>query len=273
MSKNMDQEHHRRFPIGARVRVLQNCRFKGCCGEVIEHDYAAADSTPTENVVVLLDPVSPSGAGNPSATAVPKPEKTPNSSRNDRSDHTSSQGMFDVFFGAPLPPGASMRHKVVFPVGAALEVIGQHDGGLGPHPRPAPDRWRLRREYRGKKAEIYMRIGYFIFSIGMIFWLAISVIRLAGGVSPGTGVSLGLGFLLLLVLVWRFVKSMLGQAKKIPYVPPVTIGTLPDEEILVRGVKAPSTPADVLLRPTGQEKSSAAELLRMPDESRTTDRE
>src|SRR6185369_6988961 len=62
----------------------------------------------------------------------------------------------------------------------------------------------------------------------------------------------------------RYVESAEYQSRNIPYIPPVTPDTLPDEEVLVRGVQKPTSEPDPTLLLPVEERSSAhsEELLR-----------
>jgi hypothetical protein len=60
----------------------------------------------------------------------------------------------------------------------------------------------------------------------------------------------------------RFVEKVTQENVDIPYVPPVTVDTLPTEEVLVRGAQEPTEEqSSVLLRPVEESADTPAEQL------------
>jgi hypothetical protein len=65
---------------------------------------------------------------------------------------------------------------------------------------------------------------------------------------------------------WLGIKDSMKEAD-LPYVPPVTVNTLPAEEVLVRAsVEPPMTQNEVLLRAAQRQETAKEELLRVAEE-------
>lgn len=149
-----------------------------------------------------------------------------------------------------------------------------------------PNRRKLRQEYLKKKAKAYSKSAFFglvllpFASCSVLFGVIAVVVliglmyalfsgRLVSSVVPLLFVGLAIGFVLWIVtwMFWVFLRDELEEARIIPYVPPVTVETLPAEEVLVRGAEEPAAIRETLLRATtGTEETKAEELLRSAQE-------
>ena len=98
----MTKEHHRRFPIGARVRILGG-KYAGLLGEVAQHDLTATNVS-AENIVVTLDGRHELG--------------------DSEADRTMTELVKIAFHGSP-PKGTAVRRQIVFTEWEQLEVVSQ----------------------------------------------------------------------------------------------------------------------------------------------------
>ncbi len=148
--------------------------------------------------------------------------------------------------------------------------------------KQVPDRKKLRREYVTRKSKEYAvagalgtgiipaLIGLMICTAGLVFpiyWMCYpmqpdapdrttTVVIFIGGV---LGV---LYFGCFTWLCWRGMKQSIQSARELPYIPPVTAGTLPADEILIRGSEEPPVAqSEVLLRAAQPEQNVQAEAL------------
>ena len=134
------------------------------------------------------------------------------------------------------------------------------------------DRVKQRREYLRKKGTAYTKMS--LAALLIVPCLLIGMSILMAGLFAATFrqpplshplVIIGL-FLLVLApsLLGYFATRSHRAAKQIPYVPPVTSGTLPAEEVLLRGSDASAQEqSQVLLRGThNTEETDGQELLR-----------
>jgi hypothetical protein len=133
-----------------------------------------------------------------------------------------------------------------------------------------PDRKKLRRDYLRKKRRLnaLQIVGFCILlpcilapiaiAIGLLAWYRFSAVA-----SLSTLAALGC-WLLLVRKGWRALLEVERRERTLPYVPPVTLNTLPANEVLVRGSQQPATPhKEVLLRPAQGGETPADQLLRI----------
>jgi hypothetical protein len=119
------------------------------------------------------------------------------------------------------------------------------------------ERIQKRRLYLMLKGGAYTLVGLMVLVAGLFFVIALREWKV--------GSLLGALVLLLAARqVTRFAHRVHRKAKQLPYVPPVTVNTLPAEEVLVRGSEEPKEEqGKVLLRGTGgSEGTGEQELLR-----------
>ena len=133
-----------------------------------------------------------------------------------------------------------------------------------------PDRQKQRREYLGRKAGACLGEGMAV--AFLLFFLL-----LTAGCGIFTCLSLFIPGLQPAILPFGFLTFFLGvgsraiymvtqqadqHVKSISYIPPVTLNTLPAEEVLVRGSQEPTQEqSGVLLRAAGESADTPSEQL------------
>jgi hypothetical protein len=127
--------------------------------------------------------------------------------------------------------------------------------------KQVPDRKKLRREYLRRKAIAY-GIGGLVPVLSLIFGLWLYHSDLNAITRHGF-----LFCVLLVYFVWIAVKVSREAIKGVPYVPPIVTGTLPADEILVRGSdQPPVAQSEVLVRAANEQETPKEELLRVSQE-------
>lgn len=144
-----------------------------------------------------------------------------------------------------------------------------------------PNREMQRREYLKKKSRAYVAaiVFFALFTLflvlavgGVAYFVPFFARSLSHPSLDSVFAWIGIAFGLLLALTFGGIWLLAGlsiprAASKIPYVPPVTIDTLPPEEILVRGATEHAVVQSNLLRPTMKDQENKAEeLLRSVEE-------
>ena len=140
-----------------------------------------------------------------------------------------------------------------------------------------PDRQKQRREYLKKKARtstlqvggilLLAVVGFptvLLFLLAVFFVVMFCLTPLGSFAIIGFCIcaALGVGGVSVCHALNRMVAAAAKQSRSLPYFPPVTIDTLPAEEVLVRSSQEPTQEhSAVLLRAAGESNDTPAEQL------------